>query len=316
MQKSVYRIQNWSDYNKSLVQRGSISIWIDEASLQKWLSCEHTGKAGRPATYSNDAILMLLILRERFGLTLRSLEGFAKSVFSLMQLLLVVPSYTQICRRAKSLRMEINRLCKGSPRHIILDSTGLKVYGEGEWKVRTHGKSKRRVWRKFHIGIDAETQDIVVFELTGNDVGEVASAVRMLDKIPGKLETVRGDGAYDPNAARKKIYEKGARSIIPPPRHASIKGASEGWIKDRDEDIATIRSYGDREVGRKPWKQLTQYHKRSLVEVGILRVKKMLGEGLKSRTMERQRTEAFCKCLVINKMNELGMPKGKWLKAA
>lgn len=260
-------------------------------------------------------MLMLLIIRERFNLLLRALQGFVTSLFVLMKLTLAVPCYTQICRRAKSLYMKINRLSKGSPKHIILDSTGLKVYGEGEWKVRTHGKSKRRVWRKFHIGIDAETQDFVVCELTGNDVGEAASAVRMLDKIPGKLATVRGDGAYDPNAVRAKIYEKGARAIIPPPRHASLKGSDVGWTKNRDEDIATIISYGDREVGRKPWKQLMQYHKRSLVETAILRVKKMLGDQLKSRTMETQRTEAYCKCIVINKMNELGMPKGQWLKS-
>jgi hypothetical protein len=316
MQKSKYQIQNWSHYNRSLIQRGSINIWIDEASLHKWLSSDHTGKAGRPVTYSDDAILMLLIVRERFNLPLRGLQGFAQSLFSLKNLDLVVPSYTQICRRAQTLSIDIDRLCKGSPKHIILDSTGLKVYGEGEWKVRTHGKSKRRIWRKFHIGINAETQDIVVCELTGNDVGEASSAVRMLDKISGKIKTVRGDGAYDPNAVRAKIYEKGARAIIPPPRHASIKGATGGWIKNRDEDIATIRSFGDREVGRKPWKQLTEYHKRSLVETAMFRVKKMLGDQLKGRIMETQRAETFCKCLVINKMNELGMPKGKWVKAA
>lgn len=316
MQKSKYRILNWSNYNKSLIQRGSITFWIEDDCLKKWESKEFTGEAGRPHTFSDEAILMLLIIRERFNLALRSLEGFVRSLFSLMKLNLVVPSYTQICRRAKTLYKKIKRLSKGPAQHIIFDSTGLKVYGEGEWKVRTHGKSKRRIWRKFHIGIDADTQDVIVCELTGNDVGEADSAVRMLDEIPGKLKTVRGDGAYDPNAVRSKIYEKGARAIIPPPRHASIKGASNGWVKDRDEDIAKILSYGDREVGRKPWKYDSQYFKRSLVETAILRIKKMMGNQLKNRMMETQRTEAFCKCLVINKMNELGMPEGEWVYEA
>lgn len=209
-QKPKYRILNWSDYNRSLIQRGSITFWINEKSLKKWQSYKHTGKAGRPPKYSDDAILMLLIIRERFSLTLRSLQGFVESLFQLKKLKLDVPSYSQICRRAKSLYKKVKRLCKGSPRHIILDSTGLKVYGEGEWKVRTHGKRRRRIWRKFHVGIDAETQDFVACELTGNDVGEAASAIRMLNKIPGKIETVRGDGAYDPNAVRAKIYEKGS----------------------------------------------------------------------------------------------------------
>jgi hypothetical protein len=316
MQKSKYLILNWSDYNKSLIQRGSLTFWIEDISLKKWQSNECTGKPGRPPTFSDDAILMLLVIRERFQLTLRSLQGFAESLFSLMKLNLVIPCYTQICRRAKSLYKKINRLSNGSPRHIIFDSTGLKVYGEGEWKVRTHGKSKRRVWRKLHIGIDAETQDIIVCELTGNGVGEVPSALRMLDKIPGKLETVRGDGAYDPNAVRAKIYEKGARAIIPPPRHASIKGATSGWVKNRDDDIRKILSYGDRETGRKPWKVSVKYHQRSLVETAMFRLKKMFGYQMKSRMIGTQRTEALCKCLVINKLNKLGLPKGKWLKVA
>lgn len=314
MQKLTYRIRNWSDYNKSLIQRGSLTFWVEEDSLKKWQSNDSTGKAGRPFVFSNEAMIMLLVIRERFNLTLRSLQGFSESLFSLMKLNLTVPCYTQISRRAKSLYKTIARLSKTPARHIIFDSTGLKVYGEGEWKVRTYGKSKRRIWRKFHIGIDAETQDIVVCELTSHSVGEVPSAVRMLDKIPGKLETVRGDGAYDPNAVRAKIYEKGARAIIPPPRHASIKGAKDGWVKNRDEDIAKIHSYGDRESGRKPWKEWIHYHKRSLVETAILRIKKMLGDQLKSRTLETQHTESFCKCLVINKMNELGLPKGKWVE--
>jgi transposase len=313
MQKSHYRIQNWSDYNKALIQRGSINLWIDQLGLAKWTSITHTEKAGRPATYSNEAILMLLIIREVFHLTLRSLVGFARSIFQLMKLDLPVPSYTQICRRAKTLHKKIKRLTKRPINHIILDSTGLKMYGEGEWKVRTHGKKRMRVWRKFHIAIDAETQDFVICDLTTHSVGEAKPAARMLNKIPGKIKTVRGDGGYDPNIVRKTIYAKGARAIIPPPRHASIKGATTGWVKDRDEDISTILSYGNREVGRRPWKEKVHYFKRSLIETSILRIKTMFGEKLKCRNLGSQRTESFCKCLAINMMNELGLPKGKWI---
>jgi transposase len=316
MQKSKYQIQNWSQYNKALIQRGSISVWIDENCIKKWYTNECTGRGGRQKTYSDDAFLMLLVVRERFGLTLRSLQGFVESIFKLMNVNLKVPSYSQISRRAKSLHKQVTRLNKSNPRHIIFDSTGLKVYGEGEWKVRTHGKSKRRIWRKFHVGIDAETQDFIVCELTDHSVGEVPSAVRMLEKLDGNIETVRGDGAYDPNAMRKKIYEKGGRAIIPPPRHATIKGAVDGWIRNRDEDIAKIYELGDRDTGRRPWKILTQYFKRSLVETAMFRIKKMMGGQLKGRLIDTQRTEAFCKCLVINKMNELGMPKGKWVAVA
>ena len=313
MQKGIYRIQNWPQYNKSLIQRGSITIWVEESALKNWLSYSATGEAGRPNTYSDDAILMLLVLRERFGLTLRSLQGFITSVFMLMNLILPVPSYTQVCRRAKLLYKKIGRFPSKKASHIIFDSTGLKVYGEGEWKVKVHGKSKRRTWRKFHIGIDAETQDIVVHELTGNNTGDAEVANRLIDELQGPLESVRGDGAYDAGHLREKIHRRGGKSIIPPPRNAGYKGASDGWERERDAAIAEIMGLGGDDEARKLWKQFSGYYKRSLAETAMFRIKKMLGERLKARAMESQCTEAFCKCLVINRMNKLGLPKGEWV---
>jgi hypothetical protein len=228
----TYKIHNWSHYNKALIQRGSINIWVEDGSLKKWLSFSHTGNSGRPETYSDDAILMLLMLREVFKLTLRSLEGFTKSLFQLMHLDLPVPSYTQISRRAKTLQKRIKHLLKGKKKcDIIFDSTGLKVYGEGEWKIKVHGKSKRRTWRKFHIGIDAKTQDILCCELTGNDEGDAEVAERMLDNMAVTIKSARGDGAYDASRFRKKVHEKGGTCIVPPPRGATYKGASNGWNK-------------------------------------------------------------------------------------
>lgn len=115
-------------------------------------SSYHTCRAGRPETYSDEAILMMLILREVYKCSLRSLQGLVESLFKIMNLKLPIPSYTQISRRAKSLYKRVNRLTEGKKaRHVIFDSTGLKVYGEGEWKVKVHGKSKRRTWRKFTL---------------------------------------------------------------------------------------------------------------------------------------------------------------------
>lgn len=319
MQKEmIYRIRNWSEYNKALIQRGSINIWMDEESLKKWYSSHHTCLAGRPETYSDDAILLLLMLREVFKLTLRSLQGFVQSIFKFMGLDLPVPSYTQISRRSKALHKRIKRLIKEKKNcHIIFDSTGLKVYGEGEWKVRTHGKSKRRTWRKFHIGIDAETQDILCCELTGNGKGDAETAEKLLDKIPGRIRSARGDGAYDGQRFRSKVYKKGGSCIVPPPRDATYKGASSGWEQERDSCLAIIEGFGGGESGRKLWKIFSGYHQRSLVETAMFRVKRMFGESLKARSMGSQKTEAICKCLVINKMNRLGLPKGRWkLKAA
>ncbi len=311
MQKR-YRIENWPEYNKALIQRGSITIWFEDKALENWFSNTYTGQAGRPETYSNDAMLMLLILRERFGLTLRSLQGFATSLLLLMKLTLPVPSYTQICRRAESLHKKLPRVSARGVKHIVFDSTGLKVYGEGEWKVKVHGKSKRRTWRKFHIGIDADTQNIVVHELTENSEGDAEVATKLMDKLPKSIRSVRGDGAYDAGHLREKISQIGGRAIIPPPRNAAYKGAKEGWERERDASIAEIVGLGGDEQARRLWKQLTGYHKRSLVETTVYRIKRMLGDRLKSRGFGQQCTEASCKCLVINKMNSLGLPKGRW----
>lgn len=313
----TYRIRNWAEYNRALIQRGSITVWMDEKAVKNWFSSYHTCRAGRPATYSDEAILLLLILREVYQRSLRSLQGFVQSLFKVMGLDLPVPSYSQISRRAKSLHKKLGQLTKGKQaRHIIFDSTGLKVYGEGEWKVKVHGKGKRRTWRKFHIGIDAETQDILCFELTENDKGDAEAAERMLGNLPCGIKSARGDGAYDASRFRKKVHDKGGSCIVPPPKGAAYKGKQEGWEKERDDAIAAIHGFGGGEKGRKLWKTCSGYHERSLVETAMFRIKKMFGGGLKSRSMGAQKTEAFCKVLVINKMNKLGMPKFEWVLEA
>ncbi|KAF3363028.1 Transposase DDE domain protein, partial [Chlamydiales bacterium STE3] len=190
----------------------------------------------------------------------------------------------------------------------------LKVHGEGEWKVKVHGKDKRRTWRKLHMGIDAKTQDIICCELTRNDKGDAEIAEEMLGKLPCKVKSVRGDGAYDPSRFRKKVHEKGGTCIVPPPKDAVYKGKEEsGWEKERDDTIATIHGFGGDEMGRKLWKIGSGYHERSLAETAMFRVKKLLGDGLKARSMGSQKTEAICKCMVINKMNKLGMPRFDWV---
>ena len=314
MQTQRYKIRNWSEYNRALIQRGSITIWVEDKAVKNWLSTSCSCRAGRPETYSNDAILTLLLLREMFKLTLRSLEGFAKSLFQLMNQDLPVPSYTQISRRARTLHKLINRMLKGKKDcHIIFDSTGLKVYGEGEWKMKIHGKSKRRTWKKFHIGIDAETQEILCCALTNNNEGDAEVAEKMLDALPKTIKSARGDGAYDASRFRKKVHEKGGVCIVPPSRDATYKGAQDGWERKRDECLAIIAGFGGDASGRKLWKICSNYHQRSLVETSMFRVKKTCGDYLKARRQDSQQREAICKCLIINKMNKLGLPRGRWV---
>ncbi len=311
----TYRIRNWSEYNRALIQRGSITIWIDEKAVKNWFSSYHTCRAGRPATYSDEAILMMLILREVYKRSLRSLQGFVQSLFHVMGLNLPVPSYSQISRRAKLLHKRINRLIQGKKAcHIIFDSTGLKVHGEGEWKVKIHGTSKRRTWRKFHIGIDAETQDIICCELTGNDKGDAEMAEQMQGSLGCKVKSARGDGAYDASRFRKKVHDKGGVCIVPPPKGAAYKGTVEtGWEKERDDAIAAIHGFGRDDTGRRLWKICSGYYERSLAETAMFRIKRMFGGRLKARSIGSQKTECICKSMIINKMNKLGMPRFEWV---
>lgn len=311
--EAEYKIQNWPEYNKALIQRGSITIWFDEESLKKWFSQSCSGTVGRPETYSDEAMLMLLIIKEVFKLTLRSLEGFARSIFGLMKVDLPVPSYSQISRRAQKLNKRVKRLFKKDIRHIAFDSTGLKVYGEGEWKVRVHGKSKRRTWRKLHLGIDLETQEVVSCELTKNDVGDAQIGKKMLGKLD-RIESARGDGAYDSREFRATVHKKGGICIVPPPRDAVYKGALSGWERERDACLAAIKGFGGGDEGRRLWKMCAFYHERSLAETVMFRIKRLFGDHLKARNMEAQSTEAICKCLALNKMTKLGMPKGEWIE--
>jgi Transposase DDE domain len=157
-EKAVYRIRNWSDYNRALVRRGSLTVWVDQESLDAW-NYQGPAQWGGQYVYSDTAMQCLLTLRAVFHLPLRATQGMAQSVFQLMGLDLAVPHYSTLSRRAADLEVDLARKSQG-PLHLVLDSTGLKVYGEGEWKVRKHGYSKRRTWRKLHLAIDARSHEI------------------------------------------------------------------------------------------------------------------------------------------------------------
>lgn len=314
---AIYRITNWPEYNRALKNRGGLTIWFSDADISAWKNQEYTGEKGRPKIYSNEAILCALVIRAVFHLPLRALEGFLSSIIEALKLSLPVPSYTQISRRSVDLGKALSRLSTRRPTDLVFDSTGLKVYGEGEWKVRQHKASKRRTWRKLHIALDPKSGEVICSELTTCSEGDAETGERMLEKAPKTVRKVYGDGAYDSADFRKGIHQKGAQAIIPPPRNARINPQSkEPEIQARNDDITIIRGFGGDDKARKIWKVLIGYHRRSLVETMMYRIKQLLGPSLRSRTMDRQSVESKVKCLVINKMTGLGMPKGKWVEAA
>ena len=308
--KDKYRIRNWKQYNESLVNRGSITFWFDEAAINKWHCSEKSGKPGRPDTYSDDAIRCGLMIKAVFRIALRALQGFIKSLITILGLDLSCPHYSVFCRRAKDLQIPLRKLLKpGEKLNVIFDSTGVKVYGEGEWKVRKHGYSKRRTWRKVHVGMCADSGQVVVSGMTSNNVSDDETMIHMMGTLEGvPLGDVLGDGAYDTTDCRGAIYDLGGNPIIPPDKTAKVqKRCPLPCLKTRDQAIQRIEEIG--KEGRAQWKKEVNYHRRSLVETFVYRYKTILGDRLASRKQWTQATEVSIKIDVLNRMIELGMPK-------
>ena len=313
-----YHIRNWAQYNKALIQRGSITLWFSKESIIKWHATARRGDKGRPQVYSDDAILCVLLIRSVYHLPLRALQGFLFSLIGLLGLGILAPSYSQICRRAKDLKKALKKLSNRRPCDVVFDSTGLKVYGEGEWKVRQHGVSKRRTWKKLHIGLDPDSGEIMIADLTCNGIGsgDAETAEKLIQKLPKGVRRIFGDGAYDGIEFRQEIEKVGAEPLIPPSRDAVVhrKTKDPAMIK-RNHAVREINGLGSDDKARKLWKELKGYHKRSLGETAIYRIKQLTGSNLRSREWQRQQVEAHIKCLIINEMTKLGMPQREWKKA-
>lgn len=307
---SRYKVQNWSQYNKSLVNRGSLTLWISEDSIKKWNAAKNCHHIGAPLQYSDDAILCLMMIKMVYRLPYRQLAGLILSIFGLMGLTLSVPHFTTIAERAKSLKEMLKKLSKCSPRDLIFDSSGFKVFGEGEWKVRQHGKSKRRRWKKFHIGICPKTQEVILAEATELEEMDCEMLPKMIKKAPKSVKTIIGDGGYDTFACYKACHERGGALITPPRDGAVPKENPKPWEEDRNRAIEEIIGLGNGESGKKLWKKLKGYHCRSLVETTFSRFKGIFGSKLFSKLIDNQSIELLIKTLVLNQMTRNGMPKG------
>ena len=303
--KQSYRIRNWKEYNQALVNRGSLTLWFEEEQIRQWYNTETNLKRGHPVHYSDVAIQCGLVIREVFSLPLRATEGFLCSLVSLLKLPLTVPDYTTFCRRQQTLDVTIPRRKAEADLHVVIDSTGLKVYGEGEWKVRKHGVSKRRTWRKLHLAVDANTQEVVAVELTSNAVGDSEVLPDLLDQMVNDeaIAAVSADGAYDTKECHQAIKARGAEAIIPPREGAVEWEPIEGEVHPR---TAILRLCN--EQGKAEWKKSSGYHLRSLAETAMFRFKCLFSGNLKNRRFDSQTTEAYCRTVAMNKMTFLGMP--------
>lgn len=301
--KQQYRVTNWSKYNRSLINRGNIFLYFTQQALSQWHNGAETD--GRPRKYSKVAFEIFLTLRILLHLPLRQTQGIIEGLIKEMGLKITCPHFSVVCRRAKELEQKIRRLLKDSKTaHVLVDSSGLKIFGEGEWKMRTHGKAKRRTWRKIHIGVDREKKTIVACEITEATVGDCSMTPKLVDQIPN-METFTADGAYDSSEVRYCVKDKGALPIIPPDENAVISKKND---PERNEAVQFIKDHGDNEDARKLWKQNSGYYQRNGAENAFYRYKMIFGEKLKSRELANQKIEGMLRSHILNKMTKLGMP--------
>lgn len=307
--KEKYQVLNWSAYNKALINRGDITIYFGDEVTDKWYS-DLPNQRGAQPVYSDLCIETLLTFKVVFKLAYRQTQGFSQSLLKLMGIEdLEIPSYTQICRRAKALDIAVYQIPRSGPIVIAIDSTGLKIYGEGEWKVRKHGYSKRRTWRKLHLGVDPKTGFIHCHTLTLNDVDDGSQLEELVDQVEAEVTDVCLDGAYDHVECWDGLIDRDINPIIPP-RSNAIEWYEEvpDDIPDYPRNVAVNRM---NEIGIKEWKVETGYHRRSLSETEMFRYKTIHGDRLYSRKFSSQKTENDIKIKVLNIMTAQGMPVAK-----
>ena len=297
--KSKWKVTNWPEYDRALVQRGDVTVWLDEEFVRTQWRPAPSGKQGAPMKYSDMAIQMLLMIKATFHLPYRALEGFARSIMKLMDLDIDVPDHSHMARRAKHLQVQIPRRERKGPVYIVVDSTGLKIYGEGEWKVRKHGASKRRRWIKVHLAVDADVKDVVGVEVTTEEWADCEVFAELIEQVDGEIEQIDGDGAYDTREAYDVADEHGAALVVPPRSNAV------DWEDGhpRNEVLAQIQ-----EKGLATWKDESGYHRRSIAENTMYRLKQLFGDKLASRVFETQVVEVHARIAAMNVMTYLGMP--------
>jgi hypothetical protein len=301
-----YRIRNWGEYNRALINRGRLTVWFDERAVAAW---RHTAPAtgpGAPRRYADLAIECALVLKSVYHLSLRAAQGLLSSVVELMQLALPIPDYSTVSRRQGGLQVPVSAFLQSGPRHIVIDATGLRVYGAGEWRVWKHRIGRRRTWRKLHLGMDERTKEIVAVELTGSRVHDSQPLPALLDQIHDPIGQVSGDGAYDTRTCYEAVLLRGATPVFVPRRTARSCATKDpaGWRAARNGILQQIAVHG-----RSAWQQLSGYTRQSIAENTMFRFKQLFGGQLWARGLESQRTEVLVKCAALNRMTHLGMPE-------
>jgi Transposase DDE domain len=303
-----HKVTNWPAYEASLRQRGSLTVWFSDDVIAAWAGERRATRGGQP-WYSPLAILTALTLRTVFRLAYRQTEGLIGSIFSLLGLTLRVPDHTTLSRRSATLAVPRPQPTaadgEAQPVHLLVDSTGLKLCGAGEWLVEKHGAKRRRAWRKLHLGVDADTGQIVASALTNKEVDDGILTGPLLNQVTGPLSSFTADGAYDQDGVYAAVAERHpeARVIVPPRCTAVMSEMAAFTSTQRDGHLQCIA-----ESSRMAWQNASGYNRRAKVEAAIGRWKQVIGDGLRSRIEECRVTEVDVAVHVLNRMLTLGHP--------
>jgi len=305
--KQKHRVTNWAEYNESLRQRGDLTIWISDEALGLWSAPRRTARGGQPR-YCDLAIELCLTLGMVFRQPLRQTQGLMRSIARLLGVAIAVPDFSTLSRGGNGLILQTRPRAEGQVAiHLAVDSTGLKIFGEGEWLEKKHKtKRKRRSWRKLHLGLDIVSGEIVCSDLTTDDVGDPTALPGLLDQVDGPVDLFLADGAYDGGPTCNLLAERFGSKIevtIPPPKNAALSPNVAQHPTVRDRHIVQIQTHG-----RMAWQKTSGYNQRCRGETLMGRWKAVIGPKLKARSFENQKTEAKIGVRVLNRMTGLGRP--------
>ena len=303
--KARYRVRNWRAYEAGLRRRGDLTLWLDEAAIVGWQAPPRTTPGGQ-AWYSDVAIELVLTPRLVFHLGLRQAEGFATSVLRLLGQALRVPDHTTLCRRGRGFAGRRPGVVPHGPMHLVIDSTGLKLFGRGEWDAEKHGRA-RRSWRKLHLAVDAGTGEIVASVLTDNAADDAGEVPALLGQVEGEIASVAADGAYDGEPVYRAVADRQADpppDVVIPPRASAVPSAEDADAQgQRDRHIRFVT-----EKGRMAWQRATGYGRRSLAETAVGRFKAIIGPRLRARGLPAQQGEAAIAVAVLNRLIRAAKP--------
>src|SRR5918997_617902 len=243
--RARYRVTSWPAYDRALQRRGSLTVWVTPEALAAWHPPK-TGRRGRSRAYSDLAIETGHLLRLAFGRPWRQTEGLLRSVTALLRVEVGIPDHTTFSRRSPGLALagSLAQAQRTGPVHVVIDATGLKVHGAGEWLAEIHGERGRRTWRKLHLAVDPESGEILASALTTSEEGDAALVGPLLDQITGPIASVTADGAYDGEPVYRAVAKRQPdppAAVIIPPRVSGVPGPTAGTIPtQRDRHLRMI----------------------------------------------------------------------------